>query len=347
MLTERQKKIMIAIVETYTKSDTLEPIGSSALSKIEGLDVSTATLRNEMASLEEMGYLDKTHTSSGRIPTEKGYRLYVDELMNIDLLQDEIDEQVYNYLENSHISKKEACEQLLKNAIESKEFNYGCVFLEKTAYNSRIKKLCFVYLKNHQGVFLMVTDKGLVLSRIASIPEGINATNVENTIDYLNEKLHDLLLNDFKLAKEIVLTNDGFFDYMPNPEAVLELCIRNIQKLVEDKKKVIGQYNLLSHPEFQDITIAQEYLECLKNESIYQIVEFDNGPLPVISSNNNPSVTIKIGSEHLVNVLKNCSSITVFYQSKESTGAITVFGPLRMKYRYLTSLLIAIAKNMK
>ena len=107
MLTDRQKRIMIAVVEGYTDSPNAEPIGSSVLSKCEGLDVSTATLRNEMALLEELGYLEKTHTSSGRIPTEKGYRLYVEELMNIDDVQEELDEQVAQYFENSKISRKE------------------------------------------------------------------------------------------------------------------------------------------------------------------------------------------------------------------------------------------------
>ncbi len=347
MLTDRQKKIMIAIVEAYTENSTAEPIGSSALAKHEELNVSTATLRNEMALLEELGYLEKTHTSSGRIPTEKGYRLYVNELMNIDNLSDELNEQVIQYFENSKLPKKEAAENLLKTIIDSRDFNYGAVLLEKTAFNSLIKKLSFVYLKNQKGLFIMVTDQGLVLHKEASIPNGINITSIENTVEYLDEKLRDVLLNDFKNAKKIEIVNDGFFDYMTNAEAVLEICLRNIRKLVDDKKKIIGQYNILNHPDFADIVIAQEYIETLKNEAIYQIVEFDSGPLPVIGSVDSNNVTIKIGNENQLKIMKKCTTITVYYQSKHGTGAITVYGPLRMKYRYMISLLKCIANNMK
>lgn len=347
MLTDRQKKIMIAIVEAYTENSTAEPIGSSALAKYNDLNVSTATLRNEMALLEELGYLEKTHTSSGRVPTEKGYRLYVDDLMNIDGLSEELNEQVIQYFENSKLPRKEAAKNLLQTVIDNRDFNYGAILLEKTAFNSLIKKLTFVYLKNQKGLFIMVTDQGLVLHKEASIPNGINITSIENTVEYLDEKLHDVLLNDFKNAKRIEIVNDGFFDYMTNAEAVLEICLRNIRKLVDDKKTIIGQYNILKHPDFAEIVLAQEYIESLKDESIYQITEFDSGPLPVISSTESNNVTIKIGSENPINVMKKCSTITVYYQSKHGTGAITVYGPLRMKYRYIISLLKCIVNNMK
>ena len=347
MLTDRQKKIMIAIVEGYTSSNYAEPIGSSALAKHEDLNVSTATLRNEMALLEELGYLEKTHTSSGRIPTEKGYRLYVDELMNIDELEEELTDQVEQYFENSKLSTKDALEALIKSIVDNKEFNYGSVMLEKTAYNSSIKKISFVSLKNHRGVFIMVTDQGLVLHRETNIPEGLNVTSIENTVEYLDEKLHDVLLNDFKNAKGLEFINDDFFDYISNGYAVLELCLRNIRKLVEDKRKIIGQFNILNHPDFADLNLAQEYIECLKNESIYQIVEFDSGPLPVISSNNGNYISIKLGSENNLPIMKKCACITAYFESKNNTGAITIYGPLRMKYRHVISFLRCLVRNMK
>lgn len=347
MLTDRQKKIMIAVVEGYTESPNAEPIGSSALSLYEGLDVSTATLRNEMALLEEMGYLEKTHTSSGRIPTEKGYRLYVEELMNIDDIQEELDEQVAQYFENSKLSKKETLSKLVESIVNNKDFNYGAVLLEKTAYNSLIKKIEFVYLKNRRGIFILVTDQGLVLHRETSIPEGINIQSIENTMEFLNEKLHDVLLNDFKNAKVINITTDNFFDYISNAPAVLELCLRNIRKLVDDKRTIIGQYNVLNHHDFADLNLAQSYIECLKNGSIYQIVEFDAGPIPVIANDDNAAISIKLGSENNLEIMKKCACVTAYFKSKHHTGAITIYGPLRMKYRQVISFLKALVNNMK
>ena len=347
MLTDRQKRIMIAVVEGYTESPNAEPIGSSALSLYEGLDVSTATLRNEMALLEEMGYLEKTHTSSGRIPTEKGYRLYVEELMNIDDIQEELDEQVAQYFENSKLSKKETLSKLVESIVNNKDFNYGAVLLEKTAYNSLIKKIEFVYLKNRRGIFILVTDQGLVLHRETSIPEGINIQSIENTMEFLNEKLHDVLLNDFKNAKVINITTDNFFDYISNAPAVLELCLRNIRKLVDDKRTIIGQYNVLNHHDFADLNLAQSYIECLKNGSIYQIVEFDAGPIPVIANDDNAAISIKLGSENNLKIMKKCACVTAYIKSKHHTGAITIYGPLRMKYRQVISFLKALVNNMK
>lgn len=346
MLTERQKNIMIAIVEAYTENEFAEPIGSGTLTKQEGLNFSTATLRNEMAALEEMGYLEKTHTSSGRIPTEKGYRLYVDSLMDVDYLTFELDDQVEKYFNDQKESKVVAAEKLLTQVIDNKDFNYGAIFLEKTAYNSRLKKIDFIHLKNYRGIFLMVTDHGLVLHREIQVPEGISIKNIENTVEYLNEQLHDILLNDIKNAKNITITNQGFFDYMTNAPLVLEFVLRNILRLVEDKKKVIGPYNILKHNDLGDITFAQNYLDSLKNESIYQIVEFDSGPLPVLSSTETMQVSVKIGSEIGLSSLKTCSAVTAIYQSSLGTGAITVFGPMRMKYRYIIAILSGIIKNM-
>ena len=347
MLTDRQKRIMIAVVEGYTESPNAEPIGSSALSLYEGLDVSTATLRNEMALLEEMGYLEKTHTSSGRIPTEKGYRLYVEELMNIDDIQEELDEQVAQYFENSKLSKKETLSKLVESIVNNKDFNYGAVLLEKTAYNSLIKKIEFVYLKNRRGIFILVTDQGLVLHKETAIPEGINIQSIENTMEFLNDKLHDVLLNDFKNAKVINITTDNFFDYISNAPAVLELCLRNIRKLVDDKRTIIGQYNVLNHHDFADLNLAQSYIECLKNGSIYQIVEFDAGPIPVIASDDNAAISIKLGSENNLEIMKKCACVTAYFKSKHHTGAITIYGPLRMKYRQVISFLKALVNNMK
>lgn len=347
MLTERQKKIMVAIVEGYTESPTAEPIGSNILSQHEDLQVSTATLRNEMALLEELGYLEKTHTSSGRIPTEKGYRLYVEELMDIEDFQADLDDQVAAFFENSKLSVKETLELLVEKIVNNKDLNYGAVILEKTAYNSLIKKIDFVYLKNRRGIFILVTDQGLVLHRETQIPEGINIQSIENTVEFLNDNLHDLLLNDFKNAKNIAISQNQFFDYITNAQAVLELIFRNIRKLVDDKVKIIGQYNILNHYDFADLELAQEYIDCLKNETIYQVAEFDGGPIPVISSSNSDAISIKLGSENYLNIMKKCACITAYFKNNEYTGAITIYGPLRMRYRQIIAFLKALVNNMK
>lgn len=348
MLTDRQKLVLKAIVESYTESKELDPVGSHTLMKMDGLSkFSSATLRNEMAELEELGYLEKTHTSSGRIPTELGYRLYVDELMDVSGLEEEFDEQINQILDTNHISKKDMAKSLVKTIVDNPDFNYGAVILEKTAFNSKIRRLDFVPLKSHRGVVVLITDQGLVLHKEITLPEGIVISDVEKTMHYLDSYLHDCLLNDFKNATKIKFPDDGFFDYMANSEAVIEICLRSIYQLVEDKRSIIGQYNILNHPELSEISAAQKYLECIKDGSIYQMVEFDNGPLPVISSSESSNITIRIGNEIGIKSMNECSSITAYYQSKTGTGAITIYGPIRMKYKYIVASLKAIVKNMQ
>ena len=346
MLTDRQKDILKAIIEIYTESDNVEPVGSHTLMKLNSFSkYSSATLRNEMAELENQGYLDKTHTSSGRVPTELGYRLYVDELMNLDEIEEIVD-QVDQLLEANHGSKKEVIRGFVKSIVDNPEFNYGAIVLEKTAFNSRIKRISFTPTRNHKGVFVLITDQGQVLYKEVLIPEGLGMGNIEKTVNYLNDHLKDYLLNDLKTANQIKFPNDGFFDYMSNAESTLELVLRNIFQLVEDKKEIIGQFNILNHRDFSSIELAQAYLDSLKDESIYQIVEFDNGPLPVIASNDKINLTIKIGKENTGEVFKNCSCITAYYQSKNGTGAITVYGPIRMKYKYVVAALSALVKSI-
>lgn len=344
VLTERQKKILITIVEAYTENKIPEPIGSSTLTQNEDLNVSSATLRNEMAALEDMGLLEKTHTSSGRVPTELGYRVYVDELMNVDSVAIEMEEQVEAYMEeHSKLTKKEAAIELIKTVIDQSDINYGAIILEKTAFNSRIKKIDFTYIHHHRGIFLLITDHGLVLYKEVALPEGINVTSIEKTVAYLNEKLQGVLLNDFKSATVFEIKNDGYFDYVTNADLSIEFVIRNIRLLVDDKKQVIGQFNVLHHPDFADIGFAQEYLETLKNNTIYKMAEFDNGPLPVLSSLDS-NISIKIGHENGLPVFNNFSFITAYYQSKNGTGSITIYGPIRMKYRLIVSLLNGIIR---
>lgn len=344
MLTDRQKRIIIAIVESYTESDNADPIGSNSLKELEGLGVSSATLRNEMAELEDLGYLEKTHTSSGRIPSEKGFRLYVDELMDISSLKEELDEQVSLVMNDAKKSKKELAVEVVQKIIDG--FKYSGVVLEKIAYNSKIKFIKFVPLKHHKGLFILVTDNGLVLHNETFIPDGLNVNDIEKTIDYLSDNLQNILLNDFKNAKFIELGNDGFFDFMSNARSILEYSLRNINNLVADKRELISQFNFLSHSDFNDINKAQKYLESIKDESIYSVCEFDNGPLPALASGEKVNISIKIGNEHELDVLKQSSSITAYFNTKEGIGAITVYGPMRMRYRYIVSLLESIVENM-
>lgn len=332
MLSERQKLVLIAIVEEYVKTN--EPVGSLSLSYRPELNFSSATLRNEMAQLEEMGYLEKTHTSSGRIPSEKGYRLYVEDIiMKKDQKEDfpMIDE----IFDRPNITREEAITESMELVTELT--NYATVALGKTAYNSRVKKLEFISLKENYAVILMVTDQGHVESKKILVPAGLSIREIEKTISVLDEVLHNCLVSDIKNILLGEISNEEIRDYINYHAELVDAFIKAFSEMTADKYYVSGKYNILAQPEFQDINKVRKFLDALEGRNILRIVKSDS-----------MGINIRIGQENELKVMQDCTVITVPYETNSgSVGAITVFGPTRMEYNKVIPLLEYIAKNMK
>lgn len=332
MLSERQKLVLIAIVEEYVRTN--EPVGSLALSKRPELGFSTATLRNDMASLEEMGYLEKTHASSGRIPSQKGYKLYVQDIImrkQNDQLEFPLIDEIFN---RPNITREEAITEAMNLVTEFT--NYATIALGKTASNSRIKKLEFISLNNNQAVILMVTDQGHVESKRILVPKGISVREIEKTIAILDDVLHNCIVSDIEnYLSEI--DNTEVLDYIQYHSELVDAIVNAFAEMAVDKYHISGQYNLLSEPEFQDVSKMKEFLNALEKKDILRIVNSDS-----------MGINIKIGQENELKVMKNCSVITVPYEtSSGGVGALTLFGPTRMEYDKVIPLLEHIAKNMK
>ncbi len=333
MLSERQKLVLIAIVEEYVKTN--EPVGSLALSKRLELNFSSATLRNDMAQLEEMGYLEKTHTSSGRIPSEKGYRLYVEEIIMRKDSKNNKFPMIDEIFERPNITREEAITESMELVTELT--NYATIALGKTAYNSRVKKLEFVSLKENYAVILMITDQGHVESKRIMVPAGISIREIEKTISILDEVLHDCLVSDIKNHLMDDITNEEIRDFINYHNELVDAFVNAFSEMAMDKYHVSGKYNILSQPEFQNVNKVREFLNALEGRDILRIVKSDS-----------MGINIKIGQENEMKVMKDCAVITVPYETNSgSVGAITVFGPTRMEYNKVIPLLEYIAKNMK
>lgn len=333
MLSERQKLILIAIVEEYVKSN--EPVGSLALSKRPELSFSSATLRNDMAELEEMGYLEKTHTSSGRIPSEKGYRLYVREVLERKKNEDVDFPMIDEIFDRPNITREEAITEAMELVTELT--NYASIVLGKTAYHSRIKKIEFVSVKENQAVILMVTDQGHVEHKRILIPEGISLHEIEKTITILDEVLHNCLISDIQNYLFNEITNEEVIDFIHYHNEIVDAFVNALSDMATDKYHISGKYNILSQPEFQDANKVRDFLDALEKRDILRIVNSDS-----------MGINIKIGQENDLKVMQNCSVITVPYETNSgSVGAITLFGPTRMEYDKVIPLLEHIAKNMK
>lgn len=333
MLTEREKLVLIAIVEEYVKTN--EPVGSLALSKRPELNFSTATLRNDMAALEEMDYLEKKHTSSGRIPSEKGYRLYIEEVMKRDLNKNSNFPMIDEIFNRPNITGEQALYESME--LVAQLTNYASITLGKTAYSSRIKKLEFISLKGNQAVILMVTDLGHVESKKILVPDSISINEVEKVVKVLDEVLHNALVSDIKNIIYDPSLSTSVKEYLNYHEKLVASFVNAFTDMATDKFHMSGRYNILSQPEFQDIEKAKAIFKVLEEKNIVRVINGDTTGL-----------TIKIGTENKVKVMQDCSIITVPYESSDGTlGSISILGPTRMEYVKVIPLLEYIAKNMK
>ena len=229
MLDDRKKKVLQAIVEEYI--NTAEPVSSNALTKNHGLDYSSATIRNEMADLEKKGYLDKTHTSSGRIPSEKGYRYYVDELIN----DNDISVEEIKYISSKLETKVNEIEDLTKLTATtiSEITHYTTVSIGPKNDEQLIEEIKFVQLGTRMIMAVILTDNGLVKETIIKFDEDITAKQVE-TVNYMfNQKLKGKPLETIKGPLEEYL-----FDEMQYSVNVIKPIIEQIKKVLAEDEKI-------------------------------------------------------------------------------------------------------------
>lgn len=333
MITERQMNVLIGIVEEYVKTN--EPVGSFILAKRPELNFSTATIRSEMAVLEELGYLEKTHTSSGRVPSVSGYRKYVREIMNRENIKTSNYPMIDEIFERPNITKDEAIYESME--LVSELTNYTSIVLGKTAYSSRIKRLEFISLRDQYAVILMVTDHGHVESKRIVVPDGVSVKEIEKVIKILDELLHNVLVSDIKQIFQETITNDQIRDYIMYNEELVRAFINAFSEMADDRFKVSGRYKILEQPEFKNTDKVKDIFEAFENKDILRVVSGDSN-----------SVVVKIGNENELKIMQDCSVISVPYEAKDgSIGRISIVGPTRMEYQKIIPLLEYISLNIK
>lgn len=342
MITERQKKILKAIVEEYVR--TAEPVGSKALvdNKMFNLDYSSATIRNEMASLEELGYLNKTHTSSGRVPSEEGYRLYVSEILyekeyNDNIIKNEFP-LVDDIIERNMLSREQAVKESMSMIADLT--NYTSVVMGPSGYNARIKKLQFVTITEKYAVILMVTDKGNVESKKIIVPDTISSNEIERVVDVLNEMLFDCPINQIYDRIKEKMESHQMRDFINYYDQLIAAFVRTFTAMAKDDYLISGENKLLSNPEFQSMDKVRELLTAIEKKDLIKAVADAN--------HGETGVTVSIGNDNKITAMKDCTVITVPYESSGGEmGTIAVIGPTRMEYQKIIPLLEYIAKSIK
>ncbi|KGX88929.1 heat-inducible transcriptional repressor HrcA [Pontibacillus litoralis] len=332
MLTERQLLILQVIIDDFIES--AQPVGSRAIAKKDSITYSSATIRNEMADLEELGYLEKTHSSSGRVPSEKGYRFYVDHLMSpFDLSKADItfiqDAFTYQMLEFERVVQQSA-------RILSDLTNYTSIILGPEVYETKLKQLQIIPLSNYTAVAILVTNTGHVEHRSFTIPVVIQPVDLEKMVNILNEKLYGVAIIDLhrKLRTEILeLLRKHTIEY-DKAYQYLQAALFEEQS---SKLYVGGKTNILMQPEFKDID---------KVRALYSMIE-EEVEIAHLLRNDTEDIKISIGHENEVSAMQNCSLITASYSlGDDQMGTIALLGPTRMEYSKVISLLNLLSNRM-
>jgi len=314
-LNERKEKILDAVIRNYL--ETGEPVGSRTISKYTDLNLSSATIRNEMSDLEELGYIVQPHTSAGRIPTDKGYRFYVE----LDEREKKVTEK-----EDLLIQKVDKVETLLQNMAKmlATNTNYATMVSTPKAQTNRIKFVQLSVLEEKSLLCTVVSDKNHVVNKIVKVSKDVNQEIVVRLNVALNTVLAGLSIEEINLGVMTTLASQaGEF------ESVVSEVLKAITEAIatEEQMKIYtsGATNIFKYPELSDKERASQLLTTLEEKS--QLTELIN------EGDEETGIQVYIGSESPVQSMKDCSVVTATYELEDGfKGTIGIIGPKRMDY---------------
>ena len=326
MLSNRQTQLLKLIVEDYIKN--VRPVGSKALCEI--LDCSSATVRAEMNYLEEVGLLEKTHISSGRVPSEKGYRYYVDNIMMPRELNGEDMLKLQTIVENKSLVVNDI---ILKSMeIISELTHYTTVVLGKQSSENLVQKVEVIPIDSNNIVAIIVTDKGHVEHKNIYIRENVDPSEIKQTVDLINKLIVGTSIN---LVSEVLeyQVKPIIGNYVKQHEALYNAFYNAFNDFTNENVKVNGTKNILMQPEFNDADKIRNIVSKFEDKEIVKsIKEEENG------------INIYIGSEN--NFDDDVTVIKTKYMINGEEGTIALIGPKRMEYERVITLLNYIMDNI-
>ncbi len=333
-LTERKKRILRAIVETYIQ--TAEPVGSKAVVQASGLEVSTATIRNEMADLTEMGLLEQPHTSAGRIPSAAGYRLYVNELMGRQQLTLQETERINRALD----LKMEELDRVIDRAgkVLSQISDYPVFTVAAAKSRATVKRYDILMVEQNAFIAVVMTDGDVVRNRLIRMPESVTDTQLQLLSAVLNSSFVGLPEDKMQetLDRMETRTAPGAFRLI---SLVVEFAVEVLQEQGQKKVTTSGITHLLEHPEYSSLEKARPIMAYLSEEG-------DTSKLPATLSDGK-RMDVLIGPENVSEALKDTSVVMASYDIGDNMrGVIGVVGPTRMDYAKVTARLSYFADSL-
>ena len=321
-LDDRKLKILQTIIKTYL--ETGEPVGSRTISKYTDLNLSSATIRNEMADLEDLGYIIQPHTSAGRIPSDKGYRLYVDMLMA------EKEQEVIEMREQM-LQKADKMDKILKQAAKvlAVNTNYATMVSAPTINRNKLKFIQLSQVDEHQIIAVIVMEGNIIKNKIVTVEETLNNEIMLKLNMLLNTSLTGMSIEEINLGMIARLKEQAGAQSEIIGD-VLDAIGNTIQP--EDLEiYTSGATNVFKYPELSDNQSAQEIINAFEEKQMLQEIVTQT-----LSKEDNHGIQVYIGNESPVQSMKDCSVVTATYELGEGMqGTIGIIGPKRMDYEHV------------
>lgn len=333
MLNDRKLMILQAIVRDYIES--AEPVGSRSLSKKYDLGISPATIRNEMADLEELGYIIQPHTSAGRVPSDKGYRLYVDQLMEIKQAADKNRVKIKTELWRQY----NELEQLLQytSRLLSEFTSYTSIVLAPQVKKSRLKQIKLTRIDDAHLLAIFVTNTGLIQNPVFRVPPNLTGDDLEKIANFLNQEFTGMPLEEIETRLVQTLQTE-LAQFHSTVQAIMPEMFRALEQMSDISLYLSGTTNIFNFPEFSDITKAKDFLTLMEEKQVISRMITDPG---------GGQLKITIGSENQVQRARDCSIVTATYAVDDQTlGWLSVIGPTRMDYGHVIDVLDQMSRLM-
>ena len=337
-LDDRKVKILKAVIKNYL--ETGEPVGSRTISKYADLKLSSATIRNEMADLEELGYIVQPHTSAGRIPTDKGYRFYVDDMMSQKETELVNREQVVTDREKEVESmqgilsqKVDKVEELLQNVAKvlAKDTNYATMVSAPQVKGNKLKFVQLSQLEKNKILAVIVMEGNIIRNKVITVSEDLSQENLLKLNILLNTSLTGLSLQEMNLSIVSKMENQAG-EHMQLVKEVVDAIVETISG--EDNLKIYtsGATNIFKYPELSDSTKASELIYALEEKQGLSGLVNDKDDSDKTEDDNH-GIQVYIGNETPVESMKDCSVVTATYELQDGMkGTIGIIGPKRMDY---------------
>ncbi len=320
-LDDRKVTILKAIIKTYL--ETGEPVGSRTISKYTDLQLSSATIRNEMSDLEEMGYIIQPHTSAGRIPSDKGYRFYVDQIMQEK-------EQEVTEVKALMIKRVDRVELILKKLAQllANNTNYAAMISGPQYHHNKLKFIQLSQMDPHKLLVVTVVEGNLIRNKVVTVQEEISQEDLLNLNIMLNSSLNGLTIEEINLGVISRLKEQAGIH-----SQVIDLVLGEVAAVIQSEEEDLqiytsGATNIFRYPELSDGEKASQLIRTLEQKEMLQELITD-----VNNTEEDNGIQVYIGEETPLQTMKDCSVVTANYELGEGIrGTIGIIGPKRMDY---------------